>query len=694
MIKNKNKLINEKSPYLLQHAHNPVNWFPWSDEAFEKAKLEDKPIFLSIGYSTCHWCHVMEKESFEDEEVAKLMNDSFVSIKVDREERPDIDGIYMAVCQMMTGSGGWPLTIVMTPDKKPFFAGTYFPKFNRFNRIGMLELIPRIAEIWKSKRKEIEKSADEIVDTLSQVNKSGNAVNIDESIFEKAFIEFEKRYDDKFGGFGNAPKFPTPHNLMFLLRYWKRNNNTKALEMVGNTLTQMRLGGIYDHIGFGFARYSTDRQWLVPHFEKMLYDQALLVIAYAETYLVTKNKFYKKAAEEILEYVLRDMTHPEGGFFSAEDADSEGEEGKFYLWDADELKNVLDKDESDFAMNVFNIAEAGNWIDESKGMMTGTNILHLKKSYNELAEESNLKENEFAKKLESIRKKLFDYRDRRIHPHKDDKILTDWNALMISAFAKAAQAFNNSVYADAAINAYKFIEKYLTENNGKLLHRFRDKESGLPAYIDDYAFMINALIDLYETTFDIKYLKRAIELNDILIKEFWDNEDGGFFFTSFHSENLLTRQKEIYDGAIPSGNSVELLNLIRLSRFTGNSDYEGKASELIKHFSGSVVKTPSVFSQFLMGLDFYLGQSSEIVIVGNRDDANVTKGINNLRSIFYPNKIVILKSSKEKDQLSDLLDFTKEMKSVNDKATFYVCKNFICNSPVNNLQDFISLINK
>lgn len=681
-----NNLINEKSPYLLQHAYNPVNWFSWNDEAFEKARLEDKPIFLSIGYSTCHWCHVMEKESFEDEQVAKLMNESFISIKVDREERPDIDGIYMSICQMVTGSGGWPLTIVMTPDKKPFFAGTYFPKHNRFNRIGMLELIPRLAEIWNTKREEIEKSANDITESLSQINTQGESVKLDESILDKAFNDFEKRYDDKHGGFGSAPKFPSPHNLMFLLRYWKRFNNDKVLAMVETTLTQMRLGGIYDHIGFGFARYSTDRKWLVPHFEKMLYDQAMLVLAYTETFLATKNPFYKKTAEEILEYVLRDMTYSEGGFYSAEDADSEGEEGKFYLWDADEFRSILDKDELEFAIKIFNVEDAGNWIDESKGMMPGTNILHLKKSYKELADDLNLDKDSFAEKMETIRKKIFNYREKRIHPHKDDKILTDWNGLMISALAKAAQAFNNPVYSDAAVKAYIFIENYLTDNNGKLLHRFRDGVAGLPGFIDDYAFMINALIDLYETTFDIKYLKRAMELNEILTNEFWDDEKCGFFFTSSQSENLLTRQKEIYDGAIPSGNSIAFLNLIRLSRFTGNPDYEQKASKLIECFSGSIIKSPSAFAQLLTGLDFYFGPSAEIVISFKSLDKNVKEAVEYIKGIFKPNKILILNPVDHNEKITKIIPFVENMNLTNDETTFFVCENYVCNQPINDLE--------
>ena len=687
-----NKLITEKSPYLLQHAYNPVNWFPWGDEAFEIANSEDKPIFLSIGYSTCHWCHVMEKESFEDDEVAKLMNDAFVSIKVDREERPDIDGIYMSVCQMITGSGGWPLTIVMTPDKKPFFTGTYFPKQNRFNRIGMMELIPRLKEIWITKKDEVIKSANEIASSLNNQNLISDTTVIDKSVLDKAYDELSKRYDETNGGFGSAPKFPSPHNLLFMLRYWKSRNQPKALEMVEKTLTEMRHGGIYDHIGFGFARYSTDQNWLVPHFEKMLYDQAMLVMAYTETYLVTKNEFYKETAKEILEYVLRDMTHPEGGFYSAEDADSEGEEGKFYLWDADELRNVLDKKESDFAIKVFSIADDGNWIDESKGMMPGTNILHLNKSTAELANEFNLSEDDFKKKLESVRKKIFLYREKRIHPHKDDKVLTDWNGLMISALAKASQAFGDDRYSEVAIKSYSFIEKYLTEKDGRLIHRFRDGESGLPAHIDDYAFMINASIDLYETTFEIEYLKRAIKLNDILMKEFWDEQSGGFYFTSSTSEELIARQKDVYDGAVPSGNSVALLNLIRLSRFTSNIYFEKKAYVIVKYFSGYVSKSPSAFCMFMCGLDFLFSASTEVVIVSDHKDNIANKGINLIRSVFNPNKVVILKFDNTTTDYSELLSFTNYMKMKDNNTTFYVCRDYTCNQPVNSLIELEKLL--
>ncbi|MBK7631583.1 MAG: thioredoxin domain-containing protein [Ignavibacteriales bacterium] len=687
-----NRLIKEKSPYLLQHAFNPVNWFAWTDEAFDKAKVEDKPIFLSIGYSTCHWCHVMEKESFEDEEVAKLMNDAFVSIKVDREERPDIDGIYMAVCQMVTGSGGWPLTIVMTPDKKPFFTGTYFPKHNRFNRIGMMELVPKLKSVWLNQKEDVLRSAEEIATSLSKQNLILDSTEIDETILDKTYNELSKRYDETNGGFGNAPKFPSPHNLLFLLRYWKRNNQPKALEMVEKTLTEMRRGGIYDHIGFGFARYSTDQHWLVPHFEKMLYDQAMLVMAYTESYLATKNIFYKKTAEEILEYVLRDMTHPDGGFYSAEDADSEGEEGKFYLWDADELRNILDKGESNFAIKFFNVANNGNWIDESKGMMPGTNILHLRNSYKELANEFNISEDDFFNKLGSIRQKLFDYREKRIHPHKDDKVLTDWNGLMISAFAKAAQAFNNCTYADVAEKSYLFIEKHLTKKDGKLIHRFRDGESGLPAHLDDYAFLINALIDLYETTFEIKYLKKAVELNEILMQDYWDEHNGGLFFTSSTSEKIITRQKEVYDGAIPSGNSIALLNLLRLSRFISDVNYENKALELVKYFSSYISRSPSAFSMFMCGLDFLFSSSTEIVIVSELQDNIVINALELIRNFYNPNKVVVLRSDNINSTFDELLSFTKDMKMKDNKATFFVCRDYKCNQPVNTTTELENLL--
>lgn len=676
-----NKLIKEKSPYLLQHANNPVDWYPWNDEAFKKAKEEDKPVFLSIGYSTCHWCHVMEKESFEDEEAARLMNDAFVSIKVDREERPDIDWIYMSVCQMLTGSGGWPLTIIMTPDKKPFFAGTYFPKTERFGRMGMMQLIPKIKEIWNSRREEIEKSADEISSSAAHAASSkGGGEKVTEQIFGKAFEEFKRRYDNLYGGFGTAPKFPTPHNLLFLLRYWKRSGDESSLAMAEKTLIEMRKGGIYDQLGFGFHRYSTDPKWLVPHFEKMLYDQAQLCIAYTEAYQASKNDLFKQTAKEILTYVLRDMTSPEGGFFSAEDADSEGEEGKFYLWSEDEVRQILD-DEADFFINTFSITKEGNWVDPMHSGQTGTNIPHLTKSFEKLAEGNSVSVEELKNKIEPVRKKLFYYREKRIHPYKDDKILTDWNGLMISAFSKAAQAFNNSEYKMAAEKAAKFILSTLKNKDGRLIHRYRDGEAGLPAHVEDYAFLIQGLLDLYEAVFDPAYLIEAISLNEIFIDHFWDKQNGGFFFTADDGEKLIVRQKEMYDGAIPSGNSAALLNLLRLGRITGNAEYEKKAEELVDAFSKQMNTHPSAFTQALCGLDFALSKSFEIVIAGE----NTAKFLNSINEKFLPNKIILIKNEMVRKNIEEIAPFTKEIETNQDKTKVYVCENYKCNMPVDEI---------
>ena len=688
-MKKPNRLVNEKSPYLLQHAYNPMDWYPWTDEAFEKAKREDKPIFLSIGYSTCHWCHVMEKESFEDEEVAGLMNDVFVSIKVDREERPDIDGIYMSVCQMMTGGGGWPLTIIMTPDKKPFFSGTYFPKRQKFNRIGMMELIPRIKEVWLKKREDINKSAEEITNALKRSSNQDQKTEITKEIFDRAFESYKQRYDSTFGGFGNAPKFPSPHNLMFLLRYYYRTNNESALEMVTQTLTRMRLGGIYDHIGFGFARYSTDREWLVPHFEKMLYDQAMLCMAYTEAFQITQSELFKQTACEILEYVLRDMTHPEGGFYSAEDADSEGEEGKFYLWTTEEIKEIL-KDDTDLFFQLFNVAADGNYLDESKGMMTGTNILHLKDTVENLQKSDSYSNIDLKDFIGRTRKLLFDEREKRIHPHKDDKILTDWNGLMISAFAKAAGVFDNEAFKQAAEKSMKFVLTKLRKEDGKLIHRFRDGEAGLPAHIDDYSFIIQALLDLLELTFDPNYLETAIELTNILTDHFLDKQNGGFFFTAEDGEELITRQKDIYDGAYPSGNSVMLSNLLRLGRLTSDNSYESAAEKMIDFFSGQVNNYPSIFSQFLTGMDFLLNKTFEIIIAGAEESKEVKEAIKKFRGIFLPNKIFLYNS--DDDILSELIPYLSVNKSLNNKMTIYICENYVCNLPVSSINEALKLI--
>ncbi|MFO7447346.1 MAG: thioredoxin domain-containing protein [Ignavibacteriaceae bacterium] len=686
-----NRLINEKSPYLLQHAYNPVDWYAWGEEAFHKAKEDDKPVFLSIGYSTCHWCHVMEKESFEDEEVAGLMNDAFISIKVDREERPDIDGIYMTVCQMLTGSGGWPLTIILTPDKKPFFAGTYFSKYNRFGRSGLMDLIPKLKDVWLNRREDVLRSAREISATIAESVLISAEENIDEDISSRAFNEFSKRYDNVFGGFNNAPKFPTPHNFYFLLRYWKRTGNKEALEMVEKTLIEMRKGGIYDHIGFGFHRYSTDQHWLVPHFEKMLYDQALLSSAYTEAYLATKNNLYKNTAEEILEYILRDMTSPEGGFYSAEDADSEGVEGKFYLWTENELSEILGED-AGFFIQVFNTTNDGNWIDPVHGSRDKTNILHLKKSHDELADDLNLQLNELDNTINKLRTILFNRRERRIHPYKDDKILTDWNGLMISAFARAAQAFSEEKYTNAAEKAAAFILDKLRDKNGRLLHRYRSGEAGINAHADDYSFFIAALIDLYETNFNPQYLETALELNEDFIKHFWDEKNHGFFFTADDGEELIVRQKEIYDGAVPSANSIAILNLVRLSRLTGNIRFEEMANEILNAFAKNINTSPSAFSQALAAVDYISGSSYEIIVTGDKNSPETVKILKYLRSIFLPNKVILQKDNNMEQQLNKLSPFTSDYKAKDGKTLVYVCRNFSCSLPVESINELERLL--
>jgi hypothetical protein len=686
-----NRLAKEKSPYLLQHADNPVDWYPWEPEAFQKAEKENKPIFLSIGYSTCHWCHVMAHESFQDPNIATLMNNAFVSIKVDREERPDIDMLYMSVCQMMTGSGGWPLTIIMTPDKEPFFAGTYIPRETRFGRQGMVELIPRINEIWSTRKDEVLDSASQITAALHDATLREQGEELNEEVLNLAYEQLRERYDNEYGGFGGEPKFPTPHNLLFLLRYWKRTNNGKALAMVEETLQALRCGGIYDQVGFGFHRYSTDRRWLVPHFEKMLYDQALLSVAYLETFQATGNEEYAGTAGEIFTYVLRDMTGSEGGFYSAVDADSEGEEGKFYLWNYNEVKQILTPEEADFAVKVYNIENDGNFGDDISGNKIERNILHMAKTYREMACELNMSVTGFHKTLESVRQKLLAQRNKRVHPNKDEKILTDWNGLMIAALAMGARVLNGPLYVNAAKNAARFIFSKMFSPDGQLLHRFYDGESAVDANLDDYAFLIQGLLELYETTFDVDYLKNALKLNEYLLRHFWDDKNGGFFFASDVSEDLIIRQKEIYDGAVPSGNSIAMLNLLRLGRITGDSNFEQKASGLSRAFSKNVRNVPSAYAQLMVAVDFAVGPSYEVVIAGDQQDVDTKKMLQAIHWKFIPNKIVIfLPTGSDLSGISGISPFTKHQSTIDGKTTAYVCVDYKCKLPTTNINRMLS----
>jgi uncharacterized protein YyaL (SSP411 family) len=687
-----NRLAKEKSPYLLQHAQNLVDWYPWSDEAFVKAAKEDKPIFLSIGYSTCHWCHVMERESFEDEEVAKLLNETFICIKVDREERPDIDNIYMTVCSMMTGSGGWPLTVIMTPDKKPFFAGTYFAKHTQYGRIGMLDMIPRLEDIWYNRRDEVLQSTHKILEILQQQNEFIPGRELDLEILHLAFNELSGRYDSVHGGFSKAPKFPTPHNITFLLRYWKMTGKDHALAMVEHTLTAMRQGGIFDHVGFGFHRYSTDEKWLLPHFEKMLYDQALLAIAYLEAYQVTGNSLFKQTTDEIFTYVLRDMTAPAGGFFSAEDADSEGIEGKFYVWSLKDLQEALLPEEVEFIQGLYTIKSEGNFHDEATGTLTGANIFHLNQTHPAPAADSTQKSGDFAQKHENIRSKLFSLREERIHPHKDDKILTDWNGLMIGALALGARVFDNNTYLEAAEKGAHFILSRM-RNNDRLMHRFRDGEAAVDGMLCDYAYVVWGLLELYAANFDPQILGAAILLNERMLHLFWDHTGGGFFLTPEDGESLLVRPKEIYDGALPSGNSVALYNLLRLERLTANTDLGVKAGLLVQAFSDSLQQVPSGYAQFLASLYLALSPTTEVVIVGDPRAPDTREMLSILRKSFFPLIVTLLKDTAfDSESLATLAPFTANHVSIGGKATAYVCRNFSCESPTTDAQELLVLL--
>jgi uncharacterized protein YyaL (SSP411 family) len=682
--KTTNLLINEKSPYLLQHAHNPVNWYPWGEEAFAKAQQEDKPIFLSIGYSTCHWCHVMERESFENERVAAVLNRVFVPVKVDREERPDIDTVYMNFCQALTGSGGWPLTIFMAADKKPFFAATYLPPEKAYGRPGLIELAERIEELWQKQREELIDSAEKMIMKLNKSNEQSPGGIPKEEVLNKAYEQLASRYDPQYGGFGSAPKFPTPHQLSFLLRYWKRTGIKKALEMVEKTLTAMGEGGIYDHIGFGFHRYSTDERWLLPHFEKMLYDQALLLIAYTEAYQATKNSSFAAKAEEIAAYVLRTLTDKQGGFYTAEDADSEGEEGKFYVWGTKEIKESLNEKEAEIFIRTYNLREEGNFLEETTRRRTGKNILYRREPLEKTAEKYGLTKNELLSKLETARQKLFEQREKRVHPFKDDKILTDWNGLMIASLAIAGRVLARSEYLKAAEKAATFILNHLQTEDGRLLKRYRNGEAGVAAQLDDYAFLIWGLLELYQSNFKISFLQKALTLNETMFQDFWDQKNGGYYFTAEDNEALPTRPKEVYDGALPSGNSIAALNNLRLARITADTKLEERSKSIFKAFSDKIEDYPSAYTQLLIALDYLLGPASEIIIAGEAGEPDTLAMLKYINETFLPNKIVVLRPTDEKEgeNITRLAPYTREQIAVEGKATAYVCQNFSCQTPI------------
>lgn len=639
-----NKLKNETSPYLLQHAQNPVDWYPWCDEAFQKAKTEDKPIFLSIGYSTCHWCHVMAHESFENKRTAEVLNKYFISVKVDREERPDIDSVYMSVCQAFTGSGGWPMSIFMTADKKPFFAGTYFPPYSHYGIPGFFDLINTVANQWNTNRSKLLQSANEIIAHLKSIE-SGTKNVRSENLIENAVKIFSENFDNIYGGFGSAPKFPTPHNLLFLTFYAKLYDDNSVLKMTEKTLTQMRKGGIFDQIGYGFSRYSTDKYFLAPHFEKMLYDNALLIMAYTTVYSMTNNTFYLDTAKKSADYILREMTSSDGGFFSAQDADSEGVEGKFYTFTLSEILDILGEEKGKEFAQIFDITAVGNF--------EGLNIPNLLKS-------NDLK-SDFSIEIQ----KLYDYRINRTRLHLDDKILLSWNALMIAALSMLFRASHDEKYLKASKNAQNFIEKNLCDGT-QLFASYRDKKHSTGAFLDDYAFYTSALIELYNTTLDNSYLDKAQQICNETVKHFSDRENGGFYLNKSEDNELFINPKETYDGAIPSGNSVMAYNFARLYQLTENDKYLHLFETQFKFMSVHVQDYPAGHSMFLLAKLIYDNPPEHITVV-LKDTAIVQNMKKN--TPFFANISIVPEN--------------KEHPLINGKTTYYVCKNHSCLPPTN-----------
>ncbi len=680
--KQTNRLIHETSPYLLQHAHNPVDWYPWGEEALARSKKEDKPILLSIGYSSCHWCHVMEKESFENEAIAEIMNQRFINIKVDREERPDLDELYMNAVQVMTGSGGWPMTVFLTPALIPFHAGTYFPPEDRGGMPGLAKILVVVSDYYRSHRGEVEKMETQLQNALHQIadiHPSQEAVN--DKVLSKAFDVLESQFDPIYGGFGKAPKFPGSMALSFLLRYWKSKGSKKALEMVERTLEKMAQGGIYDHLGGGFHRYSVDERWLVPHFEKMLYDNALLSRTYFEAYQATQRVRYRRVGEDILNYVLREMKSPEGGFYSTQDADSEGQEGKFYVWTRDEIKKVLGKEKGTPFCAYYGVATEGNF----EG---GASVLNIASTLENVSQLYGTSVEDLGKLLEEGREKLYAERERRVRPDRDEKILTSWNGLMISSFVDGFRAAGNEKYLTGAVDAARFILQEMRKD-GHLTRVFNKGKSRGTGYSEDYAFLIQALIDLYEATFEIGWLKEADDLNRKMIHQFWDERNGGFFFTGVENESLIARSKNPYDNAIPSANSIAVYNLIRLGYLTGGESLKQKAEQILRLFHSLLDQHPSGFAQMLSGLSFFL-DPQEVGIIGPKNDLKTKSMLKEIYLAYLPNKILSLRDPQDPVE-GNWFPFLRE-KGNQEVPTAFVCKGFTCLLPVKNAKELKKIL--
>ncbi len=683
-----NRLKHEKSPYLLQHADNPVDWYPWSEEAFDTARREDRLIFLSIGYSTCHWCHVMAHESFEDPVVAAKLNEAFVSIKVDREERPDIDRVYMSVCQALTGRGGWPLSVFMTPDRRPFFSGTYFPRTQRLGMPGFLDILDQITRLWQRDKAKVRAAGDKVVELIrTPPDTQDGAFALNADILGQAYRQLARLYDPRFGGFGPAPKFPSPHQLTFLLRVWHRSGDPKALQMVTHTLDTMRRGGIFDQLGFGFHRYSVDERWLVPHFEKMLYDQAMLAIAYLETYQATRDARFAATAREIFSYVLGNLRDPDGAFHSAEDADSDGGEGRFYVWKAEEIDRLLDAETAALVRRFYAVEPHGNF----EG---GTSILHVPTPVDAFAAQMGRDPATIAARLEKARDTLLQARLRRPRPFKDDKILTSWNGLMIAALAKGYRVLDQPMYLHAARDAAGFILTRLKSDDDRLWRRWRQGEKAEPGFLDDYAFLTWGLLELYQAANNPTHLHWAVRLQQILERHFGDQATGGFFYTPDDHPAPLVRDQDHHDGALPSGNSVALMNMIRLERLTGHAPWAATAEKALRHFLAADADYPIAATQMLQALDFALGPGREIVITGKADDPNLEEMLRWVHRPFAPHQVVhLVAGEQQRQQLTQLAPYLEAMTPVAGQATAYCCERFACGEPITDPGRFKEMMN-
>jgi uncharacterized protein YyaL (SSP411 family) len=691
-----NRLANEKSPYLLQHAHNPVDWFPWGPEAFERARAEDKPIFLSIGYSTCHWCHVMERESFENDQIAALLNRDFVPIKVDREERPDVDRIYMTFVQATTGGGGWPMSVFLTPELKPFFGGTYFPPENRYGHPGFGSVLTQLSSAWRTERQQILDSAREIVEqlkkTVSVAPSHRGAPAVDHAILDSGFFAFRRSFDTRLGGFGGAPKFPRPSVHNFLVRYYARTKNQEALDMVLLSLREMAKGGMNDQLGGGFHRYSVDDRWFVPHFEKMLYDQAQLAISYLEAFQISGDSLYADTARRIFDYVLRDMTDEGGAFYSAEDADSVIDpaepqhkgEGAFYIWSAQEIRECSGQPAADWFAYRYGVEERGNVAHDPHEEFTGKNILFQAHTIEETAAHFNAPPGEVRAAITQSERVLFEARAQRVRPHLDDKILTAWNGLMISAFSLGGAVLNEPVYADAARRAAEFlIARMYNPQTGILLRRYRKGDALISGFLDDYALFAQSLLDLYEAQFDRRHLELAIRLTEKQSELFEDRQQGAFFSAAESDSSLVLRVKEDYDGAEPSGNSIAALNLLRLAQITGRAEFREAAERLIAAFGPRLSAMPVAVPQLLVACEFFLSEPRQIVLVGDRGAADTRALLRTLYARFVPNRIALLVDSEEtRDALAAGVPALGAMTRLDGRAAAYVCRNYTCQLPV------------